>query len=42
VRPKDKEDIYNWRGKEAGLQLKVFRRDNIPMPTLDRFRKKEE
>ena len=42
VRPKDKEDIYNWRGKEAGLSLKVFRRDNIPMPTLDRFRKKEE
>ena len=27
VRPKDKEDIYNWRGNEAGLSLKVFRRD---------------
>ena len=39
VRPSGKEDIYVWRGKSAGQQLKVIRRENIPLPTLDRFRK---
>lgn len=42
VRPLSKEDIYNWRSKDADQQLKVIRRDEIPLPTLDRFRKKEE
>ena len=39
VRPLSKDDIYNWRGKGFGKELKVQRRDKIPLPTLDRFKK---
>jgi hypothetical protein len=35
VRPLSKEDIFNWRGKGSNLELKVIRRENIPLPTLD-------
>lgn len=41
VRPADKEDIFNWRGKGADRVLKVLKKDSIPLPTLDRFRKEE-
>lgn len=40
VRPVSKEDIFNWRGKGAGKELKVIRKDRVPLPTLDRFKKK--
>lgn len=39
VRPLSKEDIYNWRGKGYGKELKVQKKDKIPLPTLDRFKK---
>ncbi len=42
IRPQSKADVFNWRGKGADMQLKVIRRDNIPLPTLDRFKKEEE
>lgn len=42
VRPLSKDDIFNWRGKGSNLELKVIRRDSIPLPTLDRFREEEE
>ena len=41
VRPLSKEDIFVWRGKGADMKLKVFKRDSVPLPTLDRFRKEE-
>lgn len=34
VRPTSKDDIFNWRGKNAGEVLKVVKRDNVPLPTL--------
>ena len=40
VRPTCKEDIFEWRGKGSDMQLKVIRRENIPLPTLDRFKEK--
>lgn len=40
LRPLSKEDIFEWRGKGGDMQLKVIRRDNIPLPTLERFKKK--
>ena len=39
VRPRSKEDIFNWRRKAQGLELKVIRKDRVPLPTLDRFKK---
>ena len=42
VRPVSKEDIFNWRGKGADMELRVIKRDSIPLPTLDRFREEEE
>lgn len=41
VRPKNKNDIFDWRGKGSDMQLKVIRRDKIPLPTLERFKGKE-
>lgn len=42
VRPQNKDDIFNWRGKGSDMQLKVIRRENIPLPTLERFKRKEK
>ena len=42
VRPRNKEDIFDWRGKSSDMQLKTVRRDNIPLPTLERFKGKEK
>ena len=41
VRPTSKEDVFKWRGKSVDMQLKVYKRDSVPLPTLDRFRKEE-
>lgn len=38
VRPLSKDDIFNWRGKGSGMELKVIKKDKIPLPTLDRFK----
>ncbi|MBO5864688.1 MAG: hypothetical protein J6Q73_01370 [Bacteroidaceae bacterium] len=39
VRPLSKEDIFNWRGKGSGMELKTIRKGSIPLPTLERFKK---
>lgn len=39
VRPLSKEDIFNWRGKGSDKELKVMKKEKIPLPTLDRFKK---
>ena len=35
VRPVDKDDIFNWRGKGAGAELKVIERHAAPLQTFD-------
>lgn len=35
VRPKNKDDIFNWRGKRVDQQLKKIKRQSVPLPTLD-------
>ena len=42
VRPLDKEDVFRWRGKDANRKLKIYKRESVPLPSLDRFRKEEE
>ena len=34
VRPLNKDDIFNWRGKKAGTELKVVRRKEAPLQRL--------
>ena len=34
IRPTDKDDIFNWRGKNAGTELKAVRRREAPLQTL--------
>ncbi len=34
VRPLDKDDIFNWRGKKAGTELKVVKRKSAPLQHL--------
>lgn len=36
IRPLDKDDIFNWRGKKAGEELKKISRREVPLPTLDK------
>ena len=38
VRPLSKEDIFNWRGKGSDKELRVIKKNKIPLPTLDRFK----
>lgn len=42
IRPKDKDDIYEWRGKAAGTELKVIERHEVPLQRLGNQEKKEE
>ena len=41
VRPVNKDDIFVWRGKDSGMKLKTIKRESVPLPTLDRFRKEQ-
>lgn len=41
IRPLDKEDIFNWRGKKAGQELKKSNRSAAPLPNHDLFNKKK-
>ena len=34
VRPKDKNDVFNWRGKAAGTEIKRIERHAAPLQTL--------
>ncbi len=38
VRPLNRKDIFNWRGKNKDMQLKKTVRKEVPLPTLDRFK----
>ena len=35
MRPVDKDDVFNWRGKSAGTELKVVRRREAPLQKLE-------
>ena len=39
IRPRDKQDIFVWRGKKAGQELKKSERKSIPLPNSDLLRK---
>ena len=39
VRPLSKDDIFNWRGKGTDMELRLVKKNKIPLPTLDRFKK---
>jgi len=42
VRPLNKEDVFQWRGKKAGQELKKNTRSAAPLPNQNLFNKKEE
>lgn len=42
VRPQNKEDIFNWRGKKAGQELKKSNRGVAPLPNKMLFNKEEK
>lgn len=42
IRPLDKEDIFNWRGKKSGHELKKTTRGIAPLPNQDLFNPKKE
>ena len=39
VRPLSKDDIFIWRGKGSDKELKVVRKNKIPLPSFDQFKK---
>ena len=41
IRPLDKEDIFEWRGKKAGQELKKSNRISVPLPNHNLFNKKK-
>ena len=41
IRPLDKEDIFKWRGKKAGQELKKSNRSAAPLPNHNLFNKKK-
>ncbi len=42
IRPVNKEDIFNWRGKKAGQELKKSTRSAVPLPNQELFNQKEK
>lgn len=41
IRPVDKQDIFNWRGKASGSELKVVERHTAPLQTLSKNKEVE-
>ena len=41
IRPLDKEDIFEWRGKKAGQELKKSNRSAVPLPNHNLLNKKK-
>lgn len=41
IRPLNKEDIFEWRGKKAGQELKKSNRSAVPLPNHNLFNKKK-
>ncbi len=42
IRPKDKDDLFDWRSKGEANKLKAIPRRNVPLQTLTRLSKKGE
>ena len=42
IRPKNKEDIFNWRPKRAGTELKASMTHTAPLQKLDKVKLKKE
>ena len=42
IRPRDKQDIFNWRGKSADQILKKSSRSGAPLPNQNLFKKDQE
>lgn len=42
VRPRDKDDIFEWRPKHAGTELKKSSTHEVPKQTLDDVKRKQE
>ena len=42
IRPLNKDDVFHWRGKRKGQELKKIKRGSIPLPTLDRFKENKK
>jgi hypothetical protein len=40
IRPKNREDVFNWRGKKAGQELKKRNRNTAPLPNRKLFNQK--
>lgn len=40
IRPLNKDDIFNWRGKKAGQELKKSERKSVSLPNSDLLKKK--
>ena len=40
IRPLNKDDIFNWRAKKAGQELKKTTRKSVPLPNYDLLKKK--
>ncbi len=40
IRPLNKEDIFNWRGKKAGQEIKKSERKSVPLPNTDLLKRK--
>lgn len=40
IRPRDKDDIFNWRPKNAGTELKSSYKHKAPLQSLDKIKKK--
>ena len=42
IRPLNKQDIFNWRGKKAGQELKKSARGTAPLPNKKLFKNKKK
>lgn len=42
IRPKDKNDIFVWRGKSKGMELKNIKRHEAPLQVLSKTAAVEE
>lgn len=40
IRPLNKEDIFYWRGKKAGQEIKKSERKSVPLPNTDLLKRK--
>lgn len=41
ARPKSKNDLFEWVDKDESMKLKVYKKESVPLPTLDRFKKEK-